>query len=720
MMMCFNNLIYTVILPQLLLFNFFANSSSVYKLDSNQAYEWKRNFPQSCKCVQNLVSSSKCSLYECTCTCDITAGECDYSCCCDPDCSSDQISRFKSLDVCMYEGSAPSSIQYCYSSSELYAVNPRDPMGGDSTVQEAVGGALCVQKKNQVFEEEYYVNVDLQSVDIFSDSDGQKEFSYSTAELSSDTPDDYFDRNDTIAAFLNVSNVLYSNGPGLWQLPLPAFDSSCNDMNFIKFEVDVDSTSCERVLSNHSSIFSSQCNNLHSIDRYVNNLFVSKSASLVASDGDASFSDVVSISINSIDYFDYEGGSSHDITSKWQSNNCNTNYYNNSLYTSTQSTLTNKLLSCSSYSSSYQLKYLLNSSAICQNFVQSVVYTINHTATATGTIMSIIADITVTDIPFQSSSSPIVVMQSFGVSFKSSNGNPSQTDGNLVERQRSGNPGYLLGKPVLFGSFVDNGDNDYIQETVEGLTIPSPFTQYNIHNPSSFGASICPNSIDYINSIPINFGYDVSTGCMLELTRQELINLCCTGSESCGSSVSFTDSPYVNTNGIPFFFSNFSTGYVGEYGSSDPLDVSQWFAMTYTKPSTSPSWTEKTATCSNMYTGLSIEFLVAYVGAKNNPQNKIVSALATLTTSNLKVNIPYGDTESTQKFPLQLTVSFIFKNENAIKGYYPPAPPVLFKVPYDVFYPFLKFSGAKTSHLNYAELWLVGVISLVSAVSLVW
>ena len=51
--------------------------------------------------------------------------------------------------------------------------------------------------------------------------------------------------------------------------------------------------------------------------------------------------------------------------------------------------------------------------------------------------------------------------------------------------------------------------------------------------------------------------------------------------------------------------------------------------------------------------------------------------------------VPAGDAVSTQAFPLRIAVSFVFRDEAASRDYIVPAPPVLFKVPYDVFYPFL-------------------------------
>jgi hypothetical protein len=56
--------------------------------------------------------------------------------------------------------------------------------------------------------------------------------------------------------------------------------------------------------------------------------------------------------------------------------------------------------------------------------------------------------------------------------------------------------------------------------------------------------------------------------------------------------------------------------------------------------------------------------------------------------------VPYGDNVTTQAFPLTVTVSFVFKGSQDFLGYSPPPPPVLFKVPYDVFYPFYASSAS--------------------------
>jgi hypothetical protein len=53
-----------------------------------------------------------------------------------------------------------------------------------------------------------------------------------------------------------------------------------------------------------------------------------------------------------------------------------------------------------------------------------------------------------------------------------------------------------------------------------------------------------------------------------------------------------------------------------------------------------------------------------------------------------------SDEESTQTLVFSVSATFVFKNNQELKGYTPPPPPGLLTVPYDVFYPFVGSSGA--------------------------
>lgn len=88
------------------------------------------------------------------------------------------------------------------------------------------------------------------------------------------------------------------------------------------------------------------------------------------------------------------------------------------------------------------------------------------------------------------------------------------------------------------------------------------------------------------------------------------------------------------------------------YGDADPLNAEQWFGLSLPNPTSSRTWSDRTSTCSNMFTGktygetvsltvakslfvvaLEVQFLVASTGEKYNPQNKIIAASAAITTA---------------------------------------------------------------------------------------
>lgn len=70
---------------------------------------------------------------------------------------------------------------------------------------------------------------------------------------------------------------------------------------------------------------------------------------------------------------------------------------------------------------------------------------------------------------------------------------------------------------------------------------------------------------------------------------------------------------------------------------------------------------------------------------------------------------------------MTITVSFVFQEEENMRDYVVPAPPVLFKVPYDVFYPFLSSAPPRYAlSMVYIHGWSVSVSLLVSVMCAVW
>lgn len=77
-----------------------------------------------------------------------------------------------------------------------------------------------------------------------------------------------------------------------------------------------------------------------------------------------------------------------------------------------------------------------------------------------------------------------------------------------------------------------------------------------------------------------------------------------------------------------------------------------------------------------------------------------------------------SDATSKQNFPLSLTVSFVFQDEDDVRDYVVPAPPVLFKVPYDVFYPFI--NSAPPRFASQVVFGSVSIGVVVSALCAAW
>jgi len=93
---------------------------------------------------------------------------------------------------------------------------------------------------------------------------------------------------------------------------------------------------------------------------------------------------------------------------------------------------------------------------------------------------------------------------------------------------------------------------------------------------------------------------------------------------------------------------------------------------------------------------------------------KIVAVQAQVTTSDVTFRVPYSDNTTTMAVPLTVTASFITTNAQTLQGYRPPPPPVLFQIPYDVFYPFYMGSAPRGAHVTVAAAVATVVVTVVA------
>ncbi|CAE7486981.1 Tctn3 [Symbiodinium natans] len=87
------------------------------------------------------------------CICDLTRGQCDVNCCCDPDCTS--LVGLTASFSCLPEGPVNASAQYCYSKSWLHSVNPRVDLW---VIADDLRGLLCVSVDNSAVRGEVFEN----------------------------------------------------------------------------------------------------------------------------------------------------------------------------------------------------------------------------------------------------------------------------------------------------------------------------------------------------------------------------------------------------------------------------------------------------------------------------------------------------------------------------------------------------------------------------------
>ena len=638
--------------------------------------------------MEDGVTDADCDLFQCQCGCDLTAGRCDYNCCCDPDCSEAQKSRF-SDQGCAYEGYADKTVPLCYNSLELYAVNPRSPLSGEDTASLAVGDALCIEKYNYATSGDYYSETATQSADIFTSSGGQRDYSYGDDAVTSSTLDAYYDKGDNIAAFKGLSSSkLWSVTTGYFSVPAADFTGKCNDFNFVTFQDDIETRGCDRVLSVESaSLFAEQC---------VSSFGKTANVDASGNTGTNYASSVTAVEINSVYYQERNTTSTFNVTQSWLDNACDTQVkYSGADWVASSGN------PCK-FSGTPGRDPGTENLPICMNMLKSVDYTIIHDGTAEGTISKVRADVVIMDVerethnfdkdPPSGEFNQTIgenIRQTFSVTFRSSfTGTSTADNGNLVTRMRSGNPGYIMGKPVLFGSLNGAASGTTLQtvgQTVDGMQVPSPLNTYMETDKTAFGQGLCPALDKKFAQQSIAFGYDMSSSCKLELTRSQLEGMCCRGSSYCTST-------YEDV--APLYFSNVSSGYVGIFGNADPLDTSQWIEVSTRTSSAARSFDANTGICSGMLSGIAYKFLYSAQGELLYPQNKILAAEIEYITTDWYSIVPHNDSLTTQAFPLTVTVEFVSVDEQSIEGYAPPRPPVLFKVPYDVFYPFFASPAA--------------------------
>ncbi|CAD7927036.1 unnamed protein product [Amoebophrya sp. A120] len=605
-----------------------------------------------------------------TCTCDITANKCDPYCCCDPDCSTGvQNSGFSSDCITVGASNALESQYSCSSKSYVQEVNPRTDV---SVLQDDLRNLLCVHIDNSAADGRYfdssattayatytsevssrslssYPVLSLEHVDASTASSGytvghlvKMQQAWTTANVVAPL---------TTTGALESAAGTYVQKSREWKVPLPDASGRCSDQP-VPFMFDIASTSCQM----ESVVLSTACTttlNAQQLSTYQvqgHNLYAAGSDTVATCAAADCVSPLVQISgcattsATSTDTFTKPTFAGSTLSSVTAGTAC----------TATAEEL--KKGKASTYTAG---------TSTCSNAVIGAHYTVTYTSSTKNDITSVVvqyeyADIvaTSTDITFTTS-----------VSFVYNSGTASVA--------RSGNPGYLFGKPLLLekcGQSTSSGCTSFVTTAAHGL--PGVSLGECEYASSS-------NTVKFqVEQIPVNFGEDTVAGCSLSFTAAELATFC---AASANEIVMLQPVPTTGTGTSQKSY-NYGFSHVGAWGSSDRSNMADYVEI---QASTADTTKTTTDPCEKLQTQ-TYEFAYAPFGEQTNPQYKITGAWAKRTYATLKHTL--SDPSKKQSFPFFVNIQFVKQADTAeLELNIPPRPDLPVYLPSDVFYPLTLF-----------------------------
>ncbi|KAL8606864.1 hypothetical protein ACOMHN_036502 [Nucella lapillus] len=326
---------------------------------------------------------------------------------------------------------------------------------------------------------------------------------------------------------------------------------------------------------------------------------------------------------------------------------------------------------------------------VCSNVLLQVDYTF-VTGGSAG-ISEVLARFVLTSIPLPTGTGTVSLTQTFSTAF--------QSERARGEVERSGNPGYIEGQPLLAGTL--NQTTDAAGNSIDRIEVNEDRGRYMTLVRSSRSGD-CVTAAEDRSSLL--FGRDVQTGCRLRVSAANLTEFCTVLPQSVISALEFDSMPEATGSGY-----RDNNRYVGLYGNSSVTSTGDWVKILYqNRPLPTPP-PPQTSSC-RVSLGLHIQVLVANVGAITRPQPKVIAALFLYDPpTDLQVTVP-GSGQVTQAVTITTAVSFLDVSKEAVT--HDPRPPIYdAKVPGDFFYPFV--TGA-ASHSG--PVWMMMMMTMMMTV----
>ncbi|XP_072015474.1 tectonic-3-like [Amphiura filiformis] len=578
------------------------------------------------------------------CICDLTINGCDVNCCCDPDCTTDDRNTFSE---CIEDTNVVDE-RLCIQSDIIFLENTPE------TVDTSNPSLFCIVTDN--FEERNYYTIPqtVETVERFEElTDQYGDTSYAAPPYQNETYADFYKSGDAIYTIYESLSL------GVVGLPAPLHTSECEDGNPASYLYN-EGTECVRRISN----LQDQCQGdpaLSALSYYTGFKIVTTPSFL------QDFSPPDPRLVNMTETPTVRPTPTTDpnatnipIPTTFSDND--------SLYDSLElleitvrepvlceSTL-GVHIPCNFDGGNVPIPDYNSTSGICEYILKEVNYYITHNGT------NGITDAEVQLVLGSHSMDGLSLTQFFSTSFIKFD--------EVDVFERSGNPGYVIGEPLMAGNLVQLAEPDgIIKKSIElgndrnnWLTIVKGTAD-----------GTCVTDAD--SRTPVTFGEDVRSGCTIRVSYENVSNIC-----------EFIQASALNalTGQMPEYVAMFGNSAVEVVGDWVPIIVDDLLGL----PS-SPS----SGTCINMVMALHIEVLYANVGSLANPQAKVIGVRYNYAEGKiLKYHCSgaycqVGADSLTQSFEVASSVGFVETSD------YPEAvlaerPSFDSKLPNDFFYPF--------------------------------
>lgn len=644
-----------------------------------------------------------------TCACDLMAFSCDINCCCDPDCTKFQHASFSE---CKIEGYPPYDNRYCYASKLIFLNN------SEHILEQAQSGAFCIVRSNLA------ASILYPSHPVFlSSTDFVKHWGRTHSPVWPESQAMSISVVDTPKQYSAGSPIFIMQNSHIetFDLPTSGLTRACSTKNIVQYLLPW-SSKCMRRAPDSKNECDSVSSHIHYQVQHIvrSPLLVNQTES--PSKEMELCPEYICVPATYFICSDSTDDYTHD---------------------------------CKNVSSKNVLFGLRK--GICFGVVKRLRLLFYHNGTEG--IVHLQAYMWLSNISLSDFSVTKPLHQSFSVEFKwaspnetvlaATKNNTATYMTNYAPFPRSGNPGYLIGKPVIAAFRVKqklsaNATKDSMKETAklakhDSIDL-SPDPKQWLTLPGSKMDGMCDLSLARRHIV--TFGEDLHMSCGITISPRNI-----SSHFSCNALRSRLLQLLLGNIAKSFHNGSFNADWgriIAAYGSANVSKPQEWIPLlldsqppftllsedsmltieskissqdnSYEMPTDPPL-----QICENVPMGIQLQMMHGRVGTPSNPQSKILGAAMRFTPMQ-DIGWPCNSATCPQKIDvLHLrvvsTVKFVDISSPAVTRFAAP-PAIHIRLPPDFFYPFMATEGSSRAHNNVTPSVMICVIIIFFTLSL--